>query len=376
MEKKEIRELFPYLKTGKIYFNHASIGPMPSNVAKTLCRYAENRSHSEINNYKQFLIENLRTRKKLARLLNCPAENLAWGSNVGSAMSILAQGLNWQKGDRIILNDIEFPSNVYPFLNLKNKGVEIDFVKSKKGILEIKDFENLITPRTKLISVSLVQFLSGFRINIAQLGKLCADNNIILSVDAIQAAGAVEININNWKVDFLTGGVQKWLLGMQGLSYFYVSPNLQRKLEPVIVGWQSVKDPWSLLNYDLSFPNNANKYLTGTPNIAAIFALNKSLDIFLNYGLKNVFNDVIKNTQYLIDGLTEIGLNPLLLNLPGSSLSGIVSVEIQHPEKLKEALLKKNIIVETREGLLRISPHFYNTKEEIDEVVYSIKNLV
>ncbi len=376
MEKEEIRKLFPYLKSGKIYFNHASVGPMPSNVAEALNRYAKQRSAGVINNYKQFLLVNLRTKKKLAKLLHCPAENIAWGFNVGSAMSMLAQGLNFKSGDRIILGDIEFPSNVYPFLNLRHKGVEVDFVKSENGILKIEDYEKLITPKTKLISVSLVQFLTGFKIDLKKLGEICNRENIVLAVDAIQAAGAVNIDLKNLNVDFLTGGAQKWLLGLQGLAYFYVSSKLQEILQPSIVGWQSVANPWSLLNYDLTFPNNANKYLTGTPNVAGIFALNKSLDVFLNYGLENVFADLHVNVKYLMNKLVEVGLSPLLLTEPDSSLSGIVSVNVQDSDRIKEELAEQNIIVETREGLLRISPHFYNTREEIDAFLDALRKII
>ncbi len=376
MEKSKIRELFPYLKTGKIYFNHASISPMPANVAEEVKRYAAERSAGEINNYKQFLIANLRAKKKLAELLNCSADDLAWGNNVGSAMSILAAGLEWEKGDRIILDDIEFPSNVYPFMNLKNKGVEINFVKSHRGILKIEDYEKLITPKTKLISVSLVQFLSGYKIDIGRLSKLCEEKNIILSVDAIQAAGAVKIDLTNHKIDFLAGGVQKWLFGMQGLSYFYVSHKLQNLLKPVIIGWQSVINPWSLLEYNLSFPDNADKYLSGTLNVAAIFSFNKALDIFLNYGPENVYKDILNNTNFLLNRLASIGLRPLLLNEPEINLGGIVSVKVPNPDYIKKELLKENIVVETREGILRISPHFYNTAEEIETLITKLKKII
>ncbi len=376
MEVSEIRELFPYLNESKIYFNHASIAPLPLNVSKIIERYVKERSEESINNYKQFLLTETRAKKKLAQLLNATSSHITWSTNVGTAMSMLVQGLDWHEGDEIILNDIEFPSNVYPFLNLQNKGVEVKFLKTEKGRIKIEDFEKAITSKTKLVSVSLVQFLSGFQVNLKKLSELCRKRGVLLAVDAIQAAGNVKIDLQETPVDYLSGGTQKWLLGLQGLAYIYIGENLLSKLHPTILGWQSVENPWDLLNYDLNFPKDARKFQSGTTNALGIFALNKSLEIFLNFGLENVYSRVKENTNYIFKKLLGIGIEPLLYGLSEENLSAIVTFEIEDAERIKAELAKQKIIVEIREGKIRVSPHFYNTKEEIDRFIEKLTGII
>lgn len=376
MEVSEIRELFPYLNESKIYFNHASIAPLPLNVSKIIERYVKERSEESINNYKQFLLTETRAKKKLAQLLNATSSHITWSTNVGTAMSMLVQGLDWHEGDEIILNDIEFPSNVYPFLNLQNKGVEVKFLKTEKGRIKIEDFEKAITSKTKLVSVSLVQFLSGFQVNLKKLSELCRKRGVLLAVDAIQAAGNVKIDLQETPVDYLSGGTQKWLLGLQGLAYIYIGENLLSKLHPTILGWQSVENPWDLLNYDLNFPKDARKFQSGTTNALGIFALNKSLEIFLNFGLENVYSRVKENTNYIFKKLLGIGIEPLLYGLSEENLSAIVTFEIEDAERIKAELAKQKIIVEIREGKIRVSPHFYNTKEEIDRFIEKLSGII
>ncbi|GBD89512.1 putative cysteine desulfurase [bacterium BMS3Abin04] len=145
---------------------------------------------------------------ELAVMLNAKPDRIALTKSVTESLNILAQGIRWKRGDRIILNDIEFPANVYPFLNLKKYGVEIDFVKSKNGTIDIGDIGKLITPKTKLLSISFVQFLSGFRVDLETIGELCSKHKIIFSVDAIQGAGVIRLDVKKYKIDFLAGG--KW----------------------------------------------------------------------------------------------------------------------------------------------------------------------
>lgn len=152
----EARELFPHLNTDQTYFNHAAIGPWSNLVLNRVQEYSERRSGTQIEIFKTFLKWSENAKKKLSDILTAAPERIAWIDNVSNGLNILAQGLNWRRGDRIILNDVEFPSNVYPFLNLKSQGVEIDFAQSRNGIVDVEDLEKLITPGTRLLSISLV----------------------------------------------------------------------------------------------------------------------------------------------------------------------------------------------------------------------------
>ncbi len=184
-------------------------------------------------------------------MINCNADRIAFVDNTSNGLNILAQSIDWKKGDRILLNDIEFPANVYPFLNLKRLGVEVDFVKSENGIVTSDQIINSIKPETKLVSVSFVQFLSGYKIDLEKIGKYCRTNDIIFCVDGIQGIGAMRIDVKKCKIDFLSCGTQKWLLGMQGLAFIFVDEDFQKKMIPANVGWLSVENAWNLLDYKL-----------------------------------------------------------------------------------------------------------------------------
>jgi len=171
MDKSSVRNLFPYLDQGIIYFNHASTGPVSVLVKQRLTDLLEEKSKDKIDDYSSFLKVADETKELLSKLINCPVDRLAFVDNTSNGLNILTQSIDWKTGDRILLNDIEFPANVYPFLNLKRFGVEVDFVKSKNGIVTAEQIIESVKPETRLISVSFVQFLSGYKIDLEKIGS-------------------------------------------------------------------------------------------------------------------------------------------------------------------------------------------------------------
>lgn len=373
MEKSEVRNYFPYLKSGKIYMNHAAISPLSSLVLQRINEFLLERSETNIENYLTVIDTTTKLKGKLAALLNTDSERLAFVDNTSNGLNILAQGMSWKSGDRIILNDIEFPSNVYPFLNLKPQGVEIDFVKSKNGIVSAEDVITMIKPTTRLISISQVQFLTGYRVDLEQIGQVCREKGIIFSVDGIQGVGALPIDVQKYNIDFLAGGTQKWLMALMGLAYICISEELQEQISSKFVGWTSVEDTWNLLNYDLKLRKSADSFQTGTTSSIGVTAFNASLDLFYMYGFDNVENDILDNSEYFINRLDSIGLSPILKDVPREYLSGIVSFTCRNPKTFYEALFNNKVECALREGIVRLSPHFYNTKEEIDTVIDILK---
>ncbi len=375
MNIEEVRKLFPHLQTDQIYFNHAALGPWSTLVLDRIKEYMDERSGLNVMNFESFVKWNFGAKEKLAKLLGTSTTRLSWVDNVANGLSILAQGLDWNFGDRIILNDIEFPSNVYPFLNLKKYGVEVDFAKSRNGIVDIEDLEKLITPKTKLLSISMVQFLSGYKADINAIGELCKQKGIIFCIDAIQAVGAVNVNLKESKIDFLTGGTQKWLMSSQGLSYFYVTEELQNKIDQKNVGWTSVEDPWNLLDYNLTLRSKAERFQTGTLNAFGIAIFDAALNMFKQSKIENFELKVLENTDYFIKRLSEIGIEPLLKNISNEHLAGIVTLKHEKSKEIFSELERRKIYCAVREGMIRFSPHFYNTKDEIDRVVNELKDI-
>ena len=368
LDINKVREFFPHLKTDQIYFNHASLGVLSQSVLGRIDDYLLERSITNIMNYQTYLTYYENSKNKLGTLIGVAPGRIAYCDNVSNALNIPAQGIEWKSGDRIILNDIEFPSNIYPFLNLRSQGVEIDIVKSIEGKILIEDIEKAITPRTKMLSISLVQFLSGFRSDIKTISKICKNKGIIFVVDGIQAAGAVSIDLSEIDIDFFAGGTQKWLLGMQGLSYFYISETFQERVKQKSIGWLSVDDSWNLLNYDLTLKNSAERFQNGTLNALGVSVLDRTLDLFLDFGKEEVEKSILNNTKYFISQLNEIGITPLLNNLPDENLAGIVTFKHPQAEKLFADLESAKIFATMRGGMIRFSPHFYNTHNEIDRV--------
>ena len=375
MNKEEVRNKFPYLSNGIIYFNHASSGPISSLVVNRLTNLLQEKSESKIDDYSSFLKVVEETKVLLAELINCNVDRTAFIDNTSNGLNIIAQSIEWKKGDRILLNDIEFPANVYPFLNLKRFGVEVDFVKSENGIVTADQIINSIKPETKLVSVSFVQFLSGYKVDLEKIGNHCRANNIIFCVDGIQGIGAMRIDVKKYKIDFLSCGTQKWLLGMQGLAFIYVDEEFQKKMAPANVGWLSVENAWNLLDYKLDLKTSANVFQGGTLNSFGIYAFNTSLNLFKDFGFDNVESEVLSNTKYFINKLKSIGLNCVLSNCSDNELAGIVTIKPQNPEQVFEILVKQNIMCSIREGFIRFAPHFYNTHHEIDIVVEELQKI-
>lgn len=369
MTIEQIRKTFPHIETGRTYFNHAAIGPLSTKVKDKLQNYLEERSSGSIENFGMLLEASSNAKKRLAMLLRAKKNRLAWTENVSTGINILAQGLKWNSGDRVIINDLEFPSNVYPFLNLREYGVEVDIAKSRDGKIDVEDYEKLITPKTKLISISAVQFLSGYRADIKALGELCKSKGIIFCVDVIQTTGVVKINVEDDNIDFLAGGSHKWLMSLQGSGYIYITPELMEKIQQKYLGWLSVQNEWNLLDYDVTLKDNASRYHLGTNSVIGVFALAQSLELFEEYGIENIERDNISNTKYFIEKLIDGGFDPVLKNENENHLAGITTVKIDKAEEVHKALAESKIDCAIREGKIRFSPHFYNTKDEIDFVV-------
>lgn len=369
MTPQESRKLYPYLETGTIYMNHAACSPYSTPVVDRLNHWIEQRSVTNIENFFEYMPIFESARKRLANLINADEDRISWRDNVTNGINLLAQSLKLKKGDRIILNDLEFPANVYPFLNLQRDGVIVDIVTSKNGKVDVEEIEELIKPETKLVSISQVQFLSGYRANLKAIGELCKANGVMFCVDAIQGVGAVGIDVKDAQIDFLAGGTQKWLMGMQGCGYIYITKELQDKIDPAFVGWISVNNAWDLLDYNLDLREDAGRFQTGTVNNAGVAVVDASLELMEKIGHKNIEKTIVENSIFAADKLQESGYKPILDNINENNIAGIVTVKVEKAKEVFVELVKKKIILSEREGMIRFSPHYYNTKDEIEEVI-------
>lgn len=371
-----VREQFPYLKTGKIYFNHAAVSPIPKCSVEILKEYFAVRSEGEIENYFSFQKTIIETKELIGKWINSDKNRIAFVDNTSNGLNVLAQGLDWRVGDRILLYDVEFPSNVYPFMNLKKYGVELDFISPTNGRIEFGDIEKNIQPKTKLLTLSHVQFLNGFCADLKTIGEFCRSKGIIFCVDGIQAVGAVPVDVKQMKIDFMSCGVYKWLMSVEGTAFIFLNEEMQERINQKYVGWTSVKDAWNILNYDLTLDDSARRFENGAMNFPGIASLNSAMKMFNSYGLDELHKKIISNTQYLIKKLDEFGIQPSFISKSENELSGIVAFKIKNVNRLNDILLANDIHCAVREGYLRISSHFYNTQDEFDKLIDLIKNHV
>jgi cysteine desulfurase/selenocysteine lyase len=373
MEISKAWDFFPHTKTGTIYFNHAATGPLSTFVTNKLNEYLKERSLEKIDNFPKVKDYVKSTKEDLGKYLNCSPDRIAYTDNTTNGINILASGINWSKGDRILLNDIEFPANVYPFLNLQKDGVIIDFVKSHDGIVSADDIISNIRPDTKLVSISFVQFLTGYRADLEKIGEYCKEKGIIFCVDAIQGLGALRLDVKKCKVDFLSCGTQKWMLGLQGFAFIYLTEDLQDKLQPKYAGWLSVENAWDFLHYELIPLKSAERFQYGTISHIGVFAFRGALDFFQSFRWEDIEKQTIEVASYLSNQLEEIGIKTFLAGCAKGNLSGIVSFKHNESQKVYDYLTSNQISCAVREGVIRLSPHFYNTFEECDKLVGILK---
>jgi selenocysteine lyase/cysteine desulfurase len=350
-------------------------------VVNALNTFIQGRHNSDDTEYYkpcQAILEE--TRKNLARLVHTGPERIGIVKNTGEGLNILASGLEWNAGDRILLTDYEFPSNVYPFLNLQRHGVEIDYVKNQNGKILLEDIERMLTPKTKLLSISFVEFINGYRNDLKTIGKLCHSNNTVFCVDSIQGVGAFDLPVEETGIDFLSNGGQKWLMGPMGTAFIYLTKEIQDRIQPAYAGWLSVENAWDFFDFDLKFLSSAQRYEHSTHNFLGLAGLNAAVKLLLEVGIPNIEMHLQNLGEQLISGLRKHNLGVLSDDHP-QFRSGIIS--FTHPDPIRNEaiyreLKQKKIYISLRpflngDKILRAAPHFYNTEEEIDKLLLAIK---
>jgi selenocysteine lyase/cysteine desulfurase len=359
------RSWFPHIQTGKIWLNHAAISPVSKRVHAVIEKHLQNRSFGDIDVYPSVIASCDKTKSSLAALLNTAPDRIGFVPNTSEGLNILTNGLEWKSGDRIILNDIEFPTNVVPYLNLKRHGVEIDFVKSDTGEITIESIERAITPSTKLLSISSVQFLTGYKADLATLGALCKKHNIIFCVDAIQGLGVVPTDVQAMQIDFLSSGGNKWLMGLMGLGFIYISHELQERIQQKHIGWTSNRNFFGdFFNYRIDLDETARRYENGTQNYLAIAALGESTSTLLEVGIGNIHDHLLGLTDTIIAFADEHRFE-VVTPRERTKRAGIVTVKHADAKTIFDDLTEQRINISLREGMLRIAPHFYNSEEDL-----------
>lgn len=377
MNKSEIRTLFPHTSKGHTYLNHAAISPMSDRVKHAIEMFLQDRNIGSIDNFPKWMDLTEETRGLISELIGADnSERITFMGNTSDALSAVAEGLHWNEGDEIILNTMEFPSNIQPFRILENRGVKLIYLEpDEDGRITPEMIESAITPKTKMISISFVQYLNGFRADLKSIGEICKSNNIFFVVDGIQGLGAFDLDVKESHIDALASGAHKWLMSPMGIGFLYLSEKLAEQLKPAKTGWLSVEVPWEMSNFKQPWLPVSKHLETGTYNTIGIVGLNASLKNLLEIGIQTVQNEILQLSEYLMSNLSDQTGVKLLTPKSNDEHAGIVTFKLRSDEsadEIVENLKSKQITISARNGCIRISPHYYNTKDELQRVLDSI----
>lgn len=366
MNIEKLRSEFPVTKKWA-YLNHAAVAPLSRPAATAMrrtLRDAEENGMAFIDQW-QTLYE--RTRRVSAQLIGARPAEIALLKNTTEGIITVANGISWHPGDNVVIARGEFPANVYPWLHLEQRGVEIHWVEERDGRLQVDDYAAAMDENTRVLSASSVEFFSGFRNDLKKLGELCAKNNTLFIVDAIQSLGAFPLDVEECGIDALCADAHKWLLGPEGAALFYCARHVMPKIQPASIGWSSVESAYDFLNYDTTLHNDARRYENGTLNTVGIAGMKASIELLLDVGIDHIAKRILHLTDTLCAGLSNKGYSTLS-SRTANDKSGIVT--FRHPKKptaeLLAALRAAHIICTERGDHIRLSPHFYNTESEIE----------
>jgi len=318
-------------------------------------------------------------KQAFSKLVGAKPEEIALVPNTSTGLNIAANVLHYPSGSKIVTTDLEYPSVTYPWLR-KGLDIKVHYVKNVNGRILLDDMEKAIDDKTTAVAISHVEYANGFRHNLRVLSEMAHEHGAYLIVDAIQSAGATKVEARRDDVDFLTAACYKWLLGPAGAAYLYVRDDLIEKFEPPFVGWASVDqkifetvDFWDIWNLSLS--KTASRFEAGSPSILSFAGAAESMRILLDFGIENVNERILALTDHLIDNIKDLKLG---LQTPEEkqNRSGIVNFRIKNPQKIAKKLEEKGIIISARANGIRVSPHFYNTEEEIDRLTRETKRFI
>ncbi|WP_069132836.1 aminotransferase class V-fold PLP-dependent enzyme [Rhodohalobacter halophilus] len=375
-EVDRIRNNFPHLQTGHIYLNHAAISPISAKVRRAIDHFLDNRSSGKIDNIEFGMSVVAETRELLADYINAESpDQISFMGNTSDGISAVAEGVNWESGDEILLNRMEFPSNVQPYRILERRGVNIRYIEPRNNVVTPEMVKENITPKTKLLSISAVQYLTGFKANLEAIGKICSENNIIFVVDAIQYLGAGKIDVQLCNIDALATGGHKWLMSPMGSGFLYLSEQLAQHLRPAKTGWLSVEEPWALSSFEQNWLPVSQHLETGTPNMIGLVGMNASLKNLIEIGPERITRQITNLTEYLTENLSSNNKVVLISPVNRTQRAGIVTFshkDIKDSDAFVESLKKRNITISSREGMLRVAPHYYNSFEEVETVLNAI----
>ncbi len=362
-----------------IHLNHAAVAPWPRRTVEAINGFAQENLHQGSWRYPDWLDVESTLREQIAKLINAHCgEDIALVKNTSEALSFVAAGIDWHAGDNIVSSDQEFPSNRIVWESLAPLGVELRQATLSSADTPEDALFAQVDEQTRMIAISSVQYASGLRMDLARIGQYCRERNILFCVDAIQSIGAVEFDAQSIHADFVAADGHKWMLGPEGLGFFYVRPELRDSLKLSQFGWHMVKAVGDFEAKAWQPAESARRFECGSPNMLTIHALSASLSLLLETGMARVESLVLENSRYLFEQLSKIADVEIITPTQPGRYAGIVtfSVSGQDNAAIQQQLHARRVFCACRGGGIRFSPHYYTPRSRINSALHHLVSVI
>jgi cysteine desulfurase / selenocysteine lyase len=369
------REEFPITRRG-VYLDNATLGPPPARHVRAVTAFLQRMSKEGLDDLFAISDEGVdAVRAKAATLVHADPSHVFFVRSTSHGVGIVAEGLSWRDGDEVILYELDHPAGVFPWLNLADRGVKVRFIKDRGRFgFDAEDVRQMMSPRTRVVCVSLVNFAHGARADVEAIAEICRARGVWFVVDAVQALGALSVDTSRLGADVVVAHGYKFLLSGFGLGIACCSDRALAELRVGQIGWKSVENPFDLdriLAFEMRFPASAKRFEPSFQPLPQVFGLGATLDLFLEAGIDAIEKRVVSLARRLVAGLREKGYE-VVGPQASETRSPIISVAVRSEderERIQRGLRESRTTCAVRESRVRLSPHFYNTEEEIDRLV-------
>jgi cysteine desulfurase/selenocysteine lyase len=358
----------------KIYLAHAAVCAFPRRVQEAITKYALGASQAQQEAVMPpgWLQQ---TRQLAVKFLGAKVDEVAFVGPTSNALSFIAGGLSFRRNQTVLVYGDDYPSNVYPWMTLAERGVEVRYLNiGEFGVVRARDVIGQVDENTRLVAVSSCHFLSGYRVELDAIGKFLRERGILFSVDAIQTLGAFETNLE--QVDFAAADAHKWLLGPCAAGLMYVRKEVQEQLRPTTQGWHNIRTPNFVTQEKIEYKPDARRYEAGSHNLLGIAAMRAGLELLMEIGVETISRDLLRKRGWFVPALEERGYTVLQANAGPANASGIITFFKSEADmsQLHARLEENSVITSARsdrsgQRFIRVSPHFYNTDAELKRVL-------
>lgn len=367
---QEIRVLFPATQK-YTYLNSAAVAPLPTIAIDAVISQMRDVSEHGSAHYTDWIATKERARETIAKMLKVRADQIAFMRNTSDGFATVANGLPWKKGDNIVSFEKEFPANFYPWRRIRDKfGVELRLCPERNGRIDLDELTNLIDENTRLVAISAVQYGSGFHADLERIGKAAQAVDALFAVDIIQALGVVPFDLPAQNVDISSSASHKWLCSPEGCGILYLSDQARERVEPTLVGWISVDEPWDFEDTEQNFKPTALAWESGTGTTSLFYGLEQSTNLLFETGADRIQDYLEGLTDYLCELIAGKNYEIVSSRKKGEK-SQIVCIKHLNgllPTEIAKHLAEENIIISPRNDRIRIAPHFFNNREDIEKL--------